>query len=605
MRPSPPVRAARAVAVLCALLAASAASGDIKVEIEGVSGPVKENVLAYLSLNRYSTQSNVDENVVYRLQQRADSETREALEPFGYYEPTVTSALRKEGANWISHLTITPGPPTVLTEADVRIDGPGGADPQLEQVLRDAPLTAGSQLSHPAYDRLKSELMRRALSRGYLDARWTASDLYIDPPKREARARLRLETGQRYKFGAVSIDQHTIDPDLMRRFLRFKQGDWFDSSDLLRTQFALDDSAYFGNVEVLPGDRDPVTLSIPITIRATGTQRNKFTFGVGYSTDQQWRLTGTWDNRLLNEDGHRFRVDIVVGTSAQSYGFTYTIPVGDPALEKLEFSSTQAYSSPGDVHSIATVLHAGLTQVAGRWQYVPSIDLVHATSLIDNANIIENLVVPGITLAQIPRGFMSNSPDQSSIIGSTPGSVSTPVGMSTAAADATGLYAQLIGASGAVHSDVTFAQLHVRDQWLFTLAPKWRLVTRAEAGVTIVHDFAQLPVYYRFFAGGDQSVRGYAYQSLSPTDSQGQKSGGKDLFVMSAEIDRDVYRNFAVAVFCDGGNALMRFSDPLAYGAGVGLRYRLPFLSMGFDIAKPLSLGGGSPRLNINISPVF
>ncbi len=99
MRPSPPVRAARAVAVLCALLAASAASGDIKVEIEGVSGPVKENVLAYLSLNRYSTQSNVDENVVYRLQQRADSETREALEPFGYYEPTVTSALRKEGAD--------------------------------------------------------------------------------------------------------------------------------------------------------------------------------------------------------------------------------------------------------------------------------------------------------------------------------------------------------------------------------------------------------------------------------------------------------------------------------------------------------------------------
>ena len=49
----------------------------------------------------------------------------------------------------------------------------------------------------------------------------------------------------------------------------------------------------------------------------------------------------------------------------------------------------------------------------------------------------------------------------------------------------------------------------------------------------------------------------------------------------------------------------MRFGDPLAYGAGVGIRYRLPFLSMGIDVAKPLSNGGGSPRLHLNISPVF
>ena len=114
-----------------------------------------------------------------------------------------------------------------------------------------------------------------------------------------------------------------------------------------------------------------------------------------------------------------------------------------------------------------------------------------------------------------------------------------------------------------------------------------------------------MPVSYRFFAGGDQSVRGYSYQSLSPVDSKGQRSGGKQLLVMSGEIDRDIRSNMAIAVFCDGGNALMRFGDPLAYGAGVGIRYRLPFLSMGIDIAKPLSNGGGSPRLHLNISPVF
>ena len=598
----------RAVAVAIAFaggLMARPAFAEIKVEVDGVGSPLKENVLAFLSLNRYSTLSNLDDAVVYRLNQRADSEVEEALQPFGYYEPKVESTLTRQGGTWVAHLVVTPGEPTRLTVADVRVEGAGAGDPTIQQLLQESPLTVGARLSHPAYDRLKSELLRRAFSHGYLDARYVESELLVDPKKREAQAKLLMETGERYRFGVITIEQQTLNPALMRRYLRFKQGDWFDSSDLMRTQFALDDSAYFGSVEVLPGDRDPATLTIPVRVRATSTKRNKFTFGAGYSTDEQWRLTGTWDNRLLNENGHRFRVEVVLGTNAQTYGFTYTIPVGDPALEKLDFSATQGYSSPGDVHSITTVLHAGLTEVRGRWQYVPAVDFAHTTSLVAGANTIENLIIPGFTIAQVPRGVMSNANSQSSIIGSTPGSVSTPSGLSTAAADATGFFAELLGSSGTFHSDVSFMRLHVRDRWLFSLAPQWRLLLRAEVGATVVHDFQEMPVAYRFFAGGDQSVRGYAYQSLSPVDSQGQKSGGRDLLVMSTEIDRDLRGNLALAVFCDGGNALARFGDPLAYGAGVGIRYRLPFLSMGIDIAKPLSLGGGSPRLSLNISPVF
>ena len=391
----------------------------------------------------------------------------------------------------------------------------------------------------------------------------------------------------------------------MRRYLRFHEGEWFDAGELLRTQFALDDSAFFGNVEVLPGDRDQTTLTIPVKIRAATTKRNKYTVGLGYSTDQQWRVTGTWDNRVLNEAGHRFRFDAAVGTNAQSYGFTYTIPVGDPALEKLEIAATQARSAPGDTHSVATILHTGLTQVRGRWQYVPSLDFAHTESTVAGARTTGNLIVPGITFAQVPLGFMSNATAQSSIIGSTPGVLPSANGMSTAAADATGFFAQILGSPESLHSDASFLQFRVRDEWRFVMAPKWRLVLRAEVGTTIVRDFAQLPVSYRFFTGGDQTVRGYAYQSLSPTDSQGQKSGGKDLLALSTEVDRDVRQNIAIAAFVDGGNAMMRFGDPLAYGVGVGIRYRLPFLSMGIDIAKPVSNGGGSPRLHLNISPVF
>lgn len=586
-------------------LVAGGVRADIRVEIEGISGELKANVLAYLSLSRYATMSDLDEDLLRRLQTRADGEVADALRPFGYYAAHVTSTLTHEGDTWISRLAVDPGPAVRLVEASVRLAGPGKDDPVLQPPEGDGALTPGAQLSHASYDRVKAELLRRALSHGYLDARYTQSTLLVDPDRLEARAHLVLETGERYRFGSVAVEQETLRGDLMRRYLRFREGDWFDSGALLRTQFALDDSAYFGAVEVSPGERDPEALTVPVTVRADRTRRNRYTFGAGYSTDQLWRVTGTWDNRLLNDRGHRFRIDAAVGTNAQSYGATYTIPVGDPALEKLEFSATQSYQSPGDTHSISSVLHAGLTQVRGRWQYVPFVDIAHTESEVAGARTTGNLIVPGLTIAQVPRGFMSNSGTTSSIIGATPGVVATPGGTRTAAADATGFYAEILGSPESLHSDVSFLRLHVRDQWRLQLAPKWRAVLRAEGGTTLAHDFQQVPVSYRFFTGGDQTVRGYAYQSLSPTDAHGQKSGGKDLLALSAEIDRDLRRDFAVAVFCDAGNALMRFSDPLAYGAGVGIRYRLPFLSVGIDLAKPLSNGGGSPRIHLNISPVF
>ncbi len=74
--------------------------------------------------------------------------------------------------------------------------------------------------------------------------------------------------------------------------------------------------------------------------------------------------------------------------------------------------------------------------------------------------------------------------------------------------------------------------------------------------------------------------------------------------VGSIELERDLPRNLAVAVFTDAGNAFNRFGAPLEYSAGVGIRYKLPFVSFGLDVAQPLSQSG-SPRLHLNIAPVF
>jgi translocation and assembly module TamA len=148
------------------------------------------------------------------------------------------------------------------------------------------------------------------------------------------------------------------------------------------------------------------------------------------------------------------------------------------------------------------------------------------------------------------------------------------------------------------------------------------LLLRDEIGATIASRFGELPVVERFFAGGDNSVRGFAYNSLSPTedicDANGRnadgsckgailgqvKAGGKDVITGTFEVIRDLPRNFGVATFFDYGNAFNGFRHTaLEYSVGVGFRVRLPVVTLGVDIAEPISRPGASPRLHINFSP--
>jgi translocation and assembly module TamA len=153
-------------------------------------------------------------------------------------------------------------------------------------------------------------------------------------------------------------------------------------------------------------------------------------------------------------------------------------------------------------------------------------------------------------------------------------------------------------------------RLLVQSERTFDLNYLWHLHLRGEVGTTFVSNFADLPFTYRFKAGGDRSVRGFAHESLSPTqasiNSDGEtvidRVGGQHMVTGSVELLRDLPRNLGLATFFDAGNAFDSWGDGLEYAAGIGLRYRLPVVSIGFDVAKPLSTGG-KYRLHLNITP--
>jgi translocation and assembly module TamA len=189
--------------------------------------------------------------------------------------------------------------------------------------------------------------------------------------------------------------------------------------------------------------------------------------------------------------------------------------------------------------------------------------------------------VPGITFARLPPDFL--------------GSNAVP----------TGFRVEVLASTSQLGSDTDFTRVDVRDDHSFVLSDKWRIYVRGEIGASAVGDFQDLPAHYRFFAGGDQSVRGYGYEELSPVDADGNKVGGRHLLTATFELQRSLPKNLVGAVFVDAGNAFNKFGDPLEYSVGVGLRYRLPFLSLGIDVAQSISDPDRSPRLHINFTPEF
>jgi translocation and assembly module TamA len=590
------------------------AFAGLEVEVRGVEEQIRANVMAYLSFERYKDSDDLSPTFVERLQERSEREVALAMRPFGYYEPRVTTEVQRDGGseqNYRITITIVPGEPVIVENVDVKVTGAGSTDPRFTDITNDLPIQPGDRLSHSNYEALKGGLLRAAATYGYLDSRMLKNEMRVDPQARLADVTIEFETGPQYRFGTTTIEQDAIDETLARRFLRYQENEPFNATELLRTQFALDDSLYFSTVEVLPEDRDRENHTVPIGITAEPNRRHRYQYGVGYGTDTQVRGTIAWEDRRVNFSGHRFRTEIKAAALAQSIDARYIVPIGDPATEKFQLQLTGEHERLADIDDQSINFTPGFTHVRrswfGRnfWQRVTYVELLDTRSEFIQSDRIEEqtLLIPGISFALVPPNYLGEA-----LFSRT-------------------LFMELRGSHSSLGSDSNFLQGHVQAERVFDFAsaPKWHVYVRGEIGATAVSSTSGLAPSQRFFAGGDRSVRGFGLNDLSPveqaTNADGspkvdedgnpvlEKVGGKHMVAASVELIRDLpWKNLSVAVFGDVGNAFDDFRDPLMYSVGIGVRLRLPVVSVGIDVAQALTVPAGSterpgPRLHLNFSP--
>ena len=579
-RGMPGLRRARRWCLLVLVLAgwaAGAQAAEIDVEIEGVEGPVLDNVRAMLSIAaERPEEEDTPERAIRRLHRRAGDEIRRALEPFGYYAPTIDARLSEEDGQWQATYRIEPGERVRLAEVTIEIRGPASGDRAFSDLRRELALRAGEPLVHSDYDNAKQRIMELAASRGYFDADWVRSTLRIDPDALEARAELILDSGPRYAFGEVTFEQSMLEDRFLQDYVPFEPGDPWESGELLDLQYALDDSDYFLRVDVRAQREKARNGRVPIRIMLEPRPRNRYTFGVGYGTDTGARISAGWENRRFNRSGHSFDTRMELAEIGNEVSARYNIPLDDPARERLVLESSLGTEQYGDGEQRQFEIGARRVEQRGRYQATVSLDYQRNEDTIGDETTRRNLVMPGAGLVYsrfddpvyATRGFRLG------------GFVS--------------------GGAESLGSDVSFLSGRLSGHGVTRLWEGGRLLVRGEIGTVEVDDVDRLPLSQRFFAGGDASVRGFAYQSLGPVNDEGDVVGGRHLAVGSIELEQLIVGDWGAAVFMDAGNAMNDWDTPLRRSAGVGLRFRSPVGVFRVDVARPID-GDESARLHLSL----
>lgn len=574
LRPRPVLAGA---ALLLGLFAATAAA-EVRVRVEGLSGDLRDNVEARLGLKARAEKESLDESQIRRLHQRASADIREALQPFGHYAPIIDAKLEPAGEDWNATYIVDAGPATRVVGINTQFSGEGAEFEPLTRRLRRLPLKLDEQLRHVDYEATKKRMSDAALANGFLDAQWTTSELRVEPDKREARVTLQLDTGPRYFFGDVSVEQDGLDPVFLRRYINIYPGEPFDPQQLLDLQFRLSDLGYFQSVEIDPRRSEASEdRRVPVYITTTPRPRTRYDFGVGYGTDTGARVSVGTDWRRLNRHGHTFTTDFRISEIKNTLGAKYTVPLGSEPGESLAFTATNETEQFEDGETLKYVLGAALNRQPGNWTRRLYIEFAHEESEFGDDQTTADLFTPGLSFTRT----VTDDP------------IYTRRGWY--------VFADVHGAVNNVLSTTSFLQTRVLARGVWSLNWRLRLIGRVEAGYSLVEQFGELPASQRFFAGGDQSVRGYSYQSLGPKDADGNVIGGRYMNIFSAEAEYRVWNNWGAALFVDSGGASDDPGPDLSTGVGAGLRYRAPIGSLQLDLAHPLDEGETGIRVHIGV----
>lgn len=543
--------------IVAALMAISPANAKTSLEVKGLKGSLEKNVEAYISAIPKG-----DYNTSLRFREQLEGEIRNALKALGRYNPTITITEQRDDGDPLLLVEVAPGPKTIIAKSNIQITGMAKDDPDFLSLVRNSGLGVGQTLNHGKYESLKSSLSSLALRKGYFDAELVTSKMEVAPSLNEAFIIIDFAGGVRYNFGETTFSGSQIDQDRLESLLPYKEGEHYLASTLGEFNQRLSNVGWFSSIFV-GGDVNHLgDGEVPVNVVVTPQVRNLVETGIGYSTDVGPRLKLNWRKPWLNSAGHSLNVKTEISQSQPKIEATYKIPLDDVLNDYYQVIGGIRYVDSHD--TISTEYNLGLERhwrLESGWKRIASLRLLYED--YKQGALEEGLlqmVIPGISYdkTRIRGGAMPIWGDK-----------------------------QLISieySDPALGSDTQLARFRGRSAWIRTLGENHRGYFRVDGGAVIADKIEDVPPSMRFFAGGDNSLRGYSYESIAPKDQEGQLQGGRFMVTSTLEYQYRVYGDWWGAVFYDYGSSWNDSPDWLA-GAGVGVRWASPVGPVRLDFA--------------------
>ncbi|MFV2058882.1 MAG: autotransporter assembly complex family protein [Thiohalomonadales bacterium] len=554
----------------------------VSIKVLGLDKAMRADVLALLRLEDFSYRTDIDPKEIQAVFEESVKIIDVYLRSQGYYDAKITSSLQYDYDTWYAIFDINAGPPIVIDRVSVEVNGPGKYYSDVQDFLADFPIKSKDRFIHSRYESAKNRLQKLVRQNGYVDAKLTLHKIAIHRGQHSADIFLRIETGERYFFGPISIMENNIDPVLIQKFITLQEGDSYSSEKILEQQNALGDSDYYSEIYVKPMRERAVNNIIPIDITTVLRKPSKYSVGLGYSTDIGINGSLAWSRRRLNYKGHRLFLQTTVSKIGAIVGIRYRMPFRNPRHDEYVITTNITYQDTDT--SVSKIGQMGFARsiLRGNWREILSLEIQRELFSVSDQNDSANLLIPSANWTwQVPRGRLFTREGRM-------------------------LSIRVRASSEEILSSASFIQNNVDSKWILPMSTRGRLITRASLGLTGVDSVLDLPASFRFFTGGDQSIRGYSFATLGPKNEEGDVIGGKHLIIGSIEYDFRIKGDWSVAAFYDVGNAYNRIKDiDVAQGVGVGIRWNTIVGQVRIDVANAVSEADKPWRIHLSVGPDF
>lgn len=580
MRPRP-------LSHLCALLAAAALAGPAlavrleAVQLRGVDGALADNARTRISLERLSAaqRAELSETRLAFLLRALPGEVQRGLEPFGYYDARVGVELQRAGDAVTVLVDIDPGVPVTVRQLALALDGPAGTDPKVLARVAQFQPREGQRLHHGVYEGSKAAVSLELAERGYFDAELERHRIEVTRADKAADIDLAWASGRRYALGPARFEGQQFRDGVLDPLVPWTPGQEFDRARLLELQASLADTDYFSGISVVPEPENALDGQVPVKVLLIPNRRSVHNLGLRYGTDSGAGVNARLERRWINNRGHKllaeanlaqFRSDLVTEYRIPAFGWLdgwYALNAS-VREEQIEDQKSQ-YINLAAVRTgrwRGWDLHAALNFKRERFDAFDAQRLDYST-----------LVYPSL-LGEWRQVDDPNTPRRG-----------------------LGLTVELRGGASGLGSEVDFLQLRAAGRHIRGLSASNRLLLRAELGTTWAPRFTDFPPSMRWYAGGDQSVRGYGYREIGQRVDD-RVLGGKHLVAGSVELEHMFSGRWGAAVFVDAGDAFDDSPD-LQLGIGAGLRWRSPVGPVRVDLARGLDNPDQTVRLHVGIGP--